>query len=418
MRTKLGNTIDLSTKLLERRATSAAATDRPASAPALEPGTQVDRYLIVEQLGGGGMGMVYRALDTELSRDVALKLLPRRQCPPEQLTRFRAEAQAQARLRSPHIVTLYSLLELPMGSILVLEYIEGETLEARIRFSGPLAPEHAVGLFDQILRGVEHMHQMGVVHRDLKPSNLVLTKSGHVKIMDFSIAKLLDQDVYAPGTMLGTLLYIPPEQISGRSSDARSDIYTLGVSLYQAVTGRLPYERQTDYALMHAHVQERPPNPRSLVPSVPKDLERVILKAIEKEPSRRFQTAADFRQALLRVSPGDGHAAAALPANAFGPALPAVGARRSGRRLLIGFALDLLLVASIAALLYGLGLYPGDNPAPTETPRPATANSPAKRTIQAVAPRPAPRTTPLESAPKRKKTNSDAYDALREAWGQ
>ncbi|BAU48657.1 serine/threonine protein kinase [Sulfurifustis variabilis] len=415
MRTKLGNTIDLSTKLLERRTTQATASDRPASV-SLEPGTQVDRYLIVEQLGGGGMGMVYRALDTELSRDVALKLLPRRQCPPEQLTRFRAEAQAQARLRSPHIVTLYSLLELPLGSILVLEYVEGETLEARIRFNGPLPADDAVRLFDQILRGVEHMHQMGVVHRDLKPSNLVLTKSGHVKIMDFSVAKLLDQDVYAPGTMLGTLLYIPPEQISGRSSDARSDIYTLGISLYQAVTGRLPYERQTDYELMHAHVQERPPGPRSLAPSLSKEIERVILKAIEKEPSRRFQTAAEFRHALLRAGPGDEHGAAALPANAFGPALPATRVRPGGRRLIVGFALDLLLVASIAALLYGLGLYPDDSQTPVEASRAETAPGTPKTAMTTQ--RPARLVPAPKPAPKPKKTNQDAYDALREAWGQ
>lgn len=415
MRTKLGNTIDLSEKLLERRATQATAADRAAPAPPLEPGTQIDRYLIVEQLGGGGMGMVYRALDTELSRDVALKVLPRRQCPPEQLTRFRAEAQAQARLRSPHIVTLYSLLELPLGSILVLEYVEGETLEARIRFSGPLAPGEAIALFDQILRGVEHMHEMGVVHRDLKPGNLVLTKSGHVKIMDFSVAKLLDQDPYAPGTMVGTLLYIPPEQISGRASDERSDIYTLGVSLYQAVTGRLPYERQTDYALMHAHVQERPPSPRSLVSSVPKDLERVILRAIEKEPSRRFQSAAEFRQALARLGSGEA-SAATLPANAFGPA-PLAARPPAGRRLIAWFAFDLLLVASLAALLYGLGLYPATTPPPVP-PAAVKPPEPRSRATAAVAPRPAPPRTADRPAPGPKKTTQDAYDALREAWGQ
>lgn len=416
MRTKLGNTIDLSDKLLERRATQAAGPDRPASPPALEPGTQIDRYLIIEELGGGGMGTVYRALDTELSRDVALKVLPRRQCPPEQLNRFRAEAQAQARLRSPHIVTLYSLLELPVGSILVLEYIEGETLEARIQFSGPLTPDEAILLFDQILRGVEHMHEMGVVHRDLKPGNLVLTKSGHVKIMDFSVAKLLDQDVYAPGTMLGTLLYIPPEQISGRASDARSDVYTLGVSLYQAVTGRLPYERQTDYALMHAHVQEQPPSPRNLVPSIPKELERVILKAIEKEPSRRFQSASEFRQALARLGTIDVNAAA-LPANAFGPA-PLAARRPSGRRLLAWFAFDLLLVGSVALLLYVLGLYPAATPSPSEPPVPVVAANPQTRPVDEARPRPARAAPPSTAAPASRKTTQDAYDALREAWGQ
>lgn len=412
---RLANTIDLSEKLAERRAGQAAAADHPPEL-ALSAGTQLDRYLVVERLGGGSVGLVYRAHDTELNRDVALKILPRTGCQPEQLARFRAEAQAQARLRSPYITTLYSLLELPLGSVLVLEYLDGETLDSRVRNFGPFDSEEAIAVFEQVLRGVEHMHEMGVIHRDLKPSNLLVTHAGQAKIMDFSVARLLEHDVYPAGSLLGTLLYMSPEQISGRASDARSDIYTLGMSLYEAVTGHVPFDRQTDYALMHAHVQERPRPPRERVPSLSKGLERVILKAIEKEPNRRFQNAADFRAALVKVGYGtaDATLGAALPANAFGPA-PVVSDRPSlGRRIFGGFALDLLLVATLAMLLYALGFYPGkDKSSPgVATSSPPAVSATVKRTPEATPRKPAAHTAPRKRAPK------DGYDALRQAWGE
>ncbi len=149
---------------------------------------------------------------------------------------------------------------------------------------------------------MEHIHARGVIHRDLKPGNIFITRDGTVKIMDFGVARVLDgRDPAQRGTMVGTLLYIAPEQINGRETDFRSDIYTLGVSLFETVTGRLPFERRTDYALMHAHVQETPPRPRQFERRLPPALEEVILKAIEKEPSRRFQSVAEFREALLTL---------------------------------------------------------------------------------------------------------------------
>ncbi|MBI3899108.1 MAG: serine/threonine protein kinase [Gammaproteobacteria bacterium] len=400
---QIANTVILDDRRAERRGllTSAHANDTGLDTP-LEPGTRLDRYLILSQLGGVGMVLVYRAQDTELDREVALKVLAKPYCQQsEALNRFRNEAQAQARLRSPHVITLYSLLETPNAAVLVLEYSQGETLEQRLKSRGVLPADQAIGIFDQALRGLAHLHEMGVVHRDLKPSNLFITTGGQVKIMDFSVAKLPDHDVYPLGTMVGTLLYISPEQVRGQPVDARSDIYTLGVSLYEAVTGRLPFERHTDYALMHAHVQELPPRPSKLEPSLPPALERVILKAIEKEPERRYRSAAEFRLALAKLGlTHDRLIDTVLPANAYGPVPVLSKSHDSGRRVLAGFAVDLLLVAAACALLYLLGLYPGrSSPSPqTATAELAPANTPVtpqpararSRLVAAVAPKPTP----------------------------
>src|SRR3990172_1028632 len=201
---KLQSTVIISGRFTERRA------------EVLEPGSMVGRYLTLSRVGVGGMGVVYRAHDTELNRTVALKVLPPQLCKhSEYLKRFRTEAQAQARLNSPHIITLYELMEHPAGEILVLEYVEGETLENRLRHYGPLSVSEAIRVFDQALRGVEHIHQMGVVHRDLKPSNIFITRDGAIKLMDFGVARLMDShDPSQNGIMVGTLLYISPEQIN------------------------------------------------------------------------------------------------------------------------------------------------------------------------------------------------------------
>lgn len=399
------STVLLSNRFAERKARHALRVlDYPTAA--FEPGARVDRYMILSHVGGGGMGVVYQAHDTELNRPVALKVLPPPLCrQPEYLNRFRAEAQAQARLHSPYVVTLYSMLELPAGAVLVLEYVEGETLAERIRRQGPFEADEAIELFAQALNGLEHVHEMGVIHRDLKPGNIFLNAGGPVKIMDFGVAKLRDYDAFQRGSMVGTLLYISPEQINGRAVDHRSDIYTLGVSLYEAVTGRLPFEHRTDYALMHAHVQENPPTPRSMQRRLPSGLERTILKAMEKDPARRFQSAAEFRAALLKLG---ARAIAARAGNAFGPVPPPDPNRHSVRRVLGGFGLDLLLVTTVCLLLYALGAYPGRSP----------VAEPAAPTAHAVPP---PRATPA-AEPRSTKTARPApkngLDALRRAWGQ
>lgn len=411
-----------------------AETRRPAQLNvvpdrAFEPGTQLDRYLILERLGGGGTGQVYRARDTELDREVALKVLSRpHRRQPELLNRVRAEAQAQARLRSPHVVTLYSLLELPSAAVLILEYVEGETLEKRLRTNGPLSPDEATAIFEQALLGLAHVHEMGVIHRDLKPSNLFLTATGLVKIMDFSVARLVTQDAFPPRTMVGTLLYSAPEQISGRGTDARSDVYAIGMSLYESVTGRLPFEHQTEYALIHAHVQEQPPRPRELAPSLPAGLERVILKSIEKEPDRRYRDAPEFRAALLKHgAPSNRRITVTLPANAYGPVPPPKGRHRSARRFLAGFALDLLLITAACGLVYALATPPEQSsttPRSTPASKATSVSTPAKPPAASI-PKPARepvqtrRRTPPPPKPRAAKQNgvNDRFKALRKAWG-
>ena len=403
----LVSTVILSDRFAARRRRH-ALRNAEADGAYLAAGTRIDRYLILDRLGGGGMGLVYRAHDSELNRTVALKVLPPPLCrTPEHLNRFRAEAKAQARLHSPYIITLYSMLELPAGAVLVLEYVKGESLETRLRRHGPLSTDEAIQVFAQALTGVEHMHEMGVIHRDLKPSNLFLNDDGPVKVMDFGVAKSSDQDAFQRGSLVGTLLYISPEQINGRALDHRTDVYTMGVSLYEAVTGRLPFERGSDYALMHAHTQENPPSPRSLRRALPPELEGAILKAMEKDPNRRFQTAGEFRQALLKHRP----ATLLRPAHAFGP-MPIANASRRDSRVIAGIALDALLLALLCVLLYGLGLYPATR-----------ATEVAGTTVRPAATRPVTTArAPTPTAPSKAKTpsrsNAQGLDALREAWGQ
>jgi len=406
-------TIRLDERLQQRRADS--TTLSPAtSQSALGPGSMLGNYLIISQIGEGGMGVVYKAMDTVLDRTVALKLLPPHLLQnPDFMHRFRTEAYAQARLHHPNIVTLYSMLEIPAGFVLVMEFVEGQTLHARIRSEGPLALNEALSIFGQALRGVTYAHHMGIVHRDLKPDNIFITRKNEVKIMDFGVAKILDnREPTRSRSMVGTLLYISPEQINGRDADVRSDIYTLGISLFEAVTGRLPFERRTDYGLMHAHILEEPPRPRQLKRDLPKALEKVILTAIEKEPDNRFQNAAEFHAALLRqsqrlglVSPQtDGTITSALPRQ-FGERLA------SRNRVLGGIGFDVFLIAAVTVLALTLGLYPAQQ-RPHDEVEPVTRLT--KKNPAAPAAVPTHKNMPRQDkAPPAR----DQYNSLRKAWG-
>ena len=405
-------TIRLDERLQQRRADSAASP--LATYPsAIKTGSMLGNYLIVGQVGEGGMGVVYKATDTVLDRTVALKLLPPHLLQnPDFMHRFRTEAYAQARLHHPNIVTLYSMLEIPVGFVLVMEHVEGETLHQRIQRDGPLAPAEALRIFEQVLRGVTYAHHMGIVHRDLKPDNIFITHRNEVKIMDFGVAKILDnKEPTRSRSMVGTLLYISPEQINGRDADFRSDIYTLGISLFEAVTGRLPFERKTDYGLMHAHILENPPRPRRLKSDLPKGLEKVILTAIEKEPNKRFQTASEFHASLLRQSQRFGLALPSANSGQTATLSQQFGERFTARnRTLGGIGFDVFLIAAVTLLALTLGLYPAQE-RPQDEVEPVTRLAKKSRTTPAVAPAYA---TPRQdkTAPKR-----DNYDSLRKAWG-
>jgi len=422
------STLVLSHRFTERRA-NARRLRACDAAPALAPGDRLGRYTLLERLGDGGMGVVYKAHDTELQRIVALKVLPPDVSRhPDHLQRFRAEAQAHARLNHPNVLTLYSLMELSAGEVLVLEYVEGQTLAQLIRSRGPLPASEAIRLFVQVLEGVSHAHRRGVVHRDLKPSNLFVTDDGAVKIMDFGVARLLDgNDPAHSATMAGTLLYMAPEQINGRGIDHRSDIYTLGVTLFETLTGRLPFERRTDFALMHAHVQESPPRPNQYARRIAPELEWVILKAIEKDPTRRFQTANEFRVALLKlglVERRENDLDSHDPINvAREEEMRRYGLRRRGTGMR-GLGFDAALVATVAFMLWNLGVLPAGSSAPAPAPV-AKANVAAPKTPKPTqVARRAPHARPVVSKATTEKplvptksASRDRYEVVRDAWG-
>lgn len=268
---------------------------------------ELGHYRIMEKLGEGAMGEVFKGLDTLLEREVAIKLLrPELSNRPDIVERFRTEAVALARLNHTHIATLYSFLPHEHQYFMVMEFVRGESLAKLVERNRALPWQQAVKLVSQALEGLEHAHRLGVVHRDIKPSNMMVTHIGVLKVMDFGIARILEKArLTRAGHLIGTLEYMSPEQIAGLETDARADLYSLGVVLYELVTGRVPFEASSDYDLIKAQMEEPPKAPRIRVPDLPAALEEQILRALEKKPESRFESAADFHVALAAIkAPG------------------------------------------------------------------------------------------------------------------
>jgi len=275
-------------------------------------GTDVGRYRLSRLLGEGGMGRVYLAVQPVIGSRVAVKILSD-QCArdPELLDRFFAEARAVNLIRHENIVSVIDLSTLPDGRpFIVMEFIEGQTL-AELVYGGWLPLGGVVQVMTEILSALGAAHAIGIVHRDLKPDNIIVTAEGHAKVLDFGIAKLAPslQAALSPrtrtGALLGTPAYMAPEQITGSGQvDARADLYAAGIVLFEAVTGRAPFMHPTLFDLMKAHMEETPPSPRSIRADLPVEIEAVILRAMAKHPSQRFQSAGEMMQALHAASSG------------------------------------------------------------------------------------------------------------------
>lgn len=305
-------------------------------------------YRVVRELGKGGMGVVYLAEDLLLDRLVAIKVLhPHLAQNPEFRERFLMEARNQAKLVHPNITTLYSYEEEDGRIFLVMEYIEGETLELRLHRLGRLSPEEIKDIFRQVLAGVAYAHAKGVIHRDLKPGNIAITPGQQVKIMDFGIAVQAEAEGEAKSLgIFGTSYYMAPEQIKGEGVCPGTDIYALGVTLYEMITGHPPFDGPTDHAIRAAHLLKPPPAPRTHgCPTITSELEEVILKALEKDPKNRFTDAGELLEALETALIAESKAAPA--------ALRSPGASSPS---ISGFSFSWLSSASIALTMVTGGL--------------------------------------------------------------
>jgi len=263
-------------------------------------GTQVGSYRIEQKLGEGGMGTVYRATEINLERTVAIKVLNSDLAgKPAIVERFRSEAKAQANLNHPNVAILYAFLLERDNAMMVMEFVDGENLQQMVNRCGAIPSDEAVPLFKQALAGIGAAHEMGIVHRDIKPANIMLNQRGVVKVMDFGIAKVMgERGLTRTGVQLGTVFYMSPEQVKGQTADVRSDIYALGVTLYELLTAHVPFYAISEYDVLTDHVNTAPPLPSTHNANIPKGIESIVLKALEKKPEDRFQSVAEFAEAL------------------------------------------------------------------------------------------------------------------------
>lgn len=268
-------------------------------------GKHIHTYQITQRLGEGGMGVVYKASDTVLGREVALKMLHGQLIRQSQfLDRFKKEARVLAQLLHPNIAVIYNFIEQDENHFMVMEYVQGKNLDELLRQQQTLSYETVVAIFLQALEGLQHAHKKGIYHRDIKPSNFILSPDGTVKLMDFGIAKIAgEQRLTQVNRVVGTIEFMAPELIEGKDPSIASDIYAAGVTMYELLTGKLPFQGNTDFNLMQEILKTKPLSLDKLNTSIPKALSAIVLKSLEKKPENRFEDARAFRTALLQAFP-------------------------------------------------------------------------------------------------------------------
>jgi eukaryotic-like serine/threonine-protein kinase len=283
----------------------------------LDIGSVVDgRYRVISRLGSGGMADVYCAEDQQLGRRVALKVLYRRFAEDQEFVeRFRREASSAAGLQHQHVVSVYDRGEFDGTYWIAMEYLEGRSLKRLIQEEGPLAPDRAIDLATQILRAARFAHRRGIIHRDLKPHNVIVDAEGRAKVTDFGIARAGASDMTQTGSIMGTAQYLSPEQAQGHAVSAQSDIYSVGIILYEMLTGRVPFEGESAVTIALKQVSEHPVAPSQLNPAVTPALEATVMRALAKDPAQRYPDADAFIAALQGqdVPPTEATAVAAAP---------------------------------------------------------------------------------------------------------
>jgi serine/threonine-protein kinase len=332
------------------------------------------RYRVLRKIGGGGMADVYLCEDLTLGRRVALKVMLQRFLDdPNFVERFRREAKAAAGLNQANLVSIYDWGEVDGTYYIVMEYVEGETLKDLVRRQGRLGGSEAVRISLQLLAALEFAHRTGIVHRDVKPQNVMLDRDGNVKVTDFGIARAADSGMTEAGSILGTAQYLAPEQAKGQRVDERSDLYSVGIVLYEMLTGTVPFKGDSAVTVALKHVNEMAAEPAQLVPGMPYALNQIVLKAIAKDPDQRYQTADQFARDLRSAQVGGPLAAAAFDSGAEATRLMGAGAAAGATSVMTGGPLDqttgdrgrkrrrwpvvlviLLLLLVIAAAAYGL----------------------------------------------------------------